>query len=133
MMIVASQAMAHVADASTRVYGVEAGNVDPETRARIVAAVSKPDFKRASAEIVALVANGFGDNGESLAGLLHLAQVSTWGQQDDQCGGAMACAIGNPDIGAGAPSPNNVGSGATCYSNCYSNCYSACHGSRGWR
>ena len=122
MLIATSHAMAHVSIDALAVRHVEDGGIDADTRARIVAAMSRADFKKGTAEVVPLIAKGFGENGVSLADLVQMAGASG---QDDHTGPR----VDDPEVN---PAGGTNG-GVSCYNNCYTNCYSNCHGSRGWR
>lgn len=113
MLIVATQAMAHVGADSSRIIDPGVQSLDESLVARIKAAMAKPDVREALRENYPSIISSYGRDGVSLVERVQVAQTAVGVDKDFT------------SIGSGFSDPN---AGA-----CHATCHSACHGSRGWR
>lgn len=114
MLIVATQAMAHVGTDSSRIIDLGSQSLDESLSSRIKAAMAKPDVREALREAYPSIISSYGRDGVSLVERVRVAQTQANGVDKDFT-----------TIGGGFVDPN---AGA-----CHQSCHSACHGSRGWR
>jgi hypothetical protein len=119
MALVATQALAYVAQNSEGVVEVEKVSVDPELEARIEAAVAKQNVKQAVSASFSVLASRLGTGNTSLSA-----------KYFPNAEGMVAQASSDDFVG-GAGCYSNCH--AACHSACHSACHGACHGSRGWR
>lgn len=113
MLIVATQAMAHVGADSSRIIDLGSQSLDESLSGRIKAALAKPDVREALRDAYPSIISSYGRDGVSLVERVRVAQQAV-GQDADFT-----------SVGGGFSDPN---AGA-----CHATCHSACHGSRGWR
>lgn len=112
MAIVATQAMAHVADAGKEAKSIEAAiSANEQLRSAVKVAVAKRDVRMAISSAFDALASSFGDSeGSTLAEKYFPDGKVQLAQRHDFTNGF-----------------------SSCYSNCHGACHIACHGSRGWR
>lgn len=120
MAIVATQALAYVAENSDEIIEIERASIDEDLEARIAAAAAKQNVRQAVSSSFSILATKLGKDNTSLSA-----------KYFPNAQGQVAQLVQSDDFTDGSGCYSNCH--AVCYSNCYSNCHGACHGSRGWR